>query len=54
MIASSRYLFVGAHVTEPVKEALRAEAGKRSISVSLLIFKLLVAGLKKLGYGLED
>ena len=52
MITSDRNKFLAAHVTAPVKQALRAEAAKRDISVSRLVFELLGAKLRQLGHDL--
>ena len=52
MITSDRNKFLAAHVTAPVKQALRDEAAKRGISVSKLVFELLAAKLRQLGHEL--
>lgn len=44
---------INAHVTWNVKEALRKEAFKRTMSVSALIFTLLKDQLQELGYDLD-
>lgn len=50
MIRSDRNKFLAAHVTAPVKAALRAEAAKRGVSVSRLVFELLTSKLRQLGH----
>ncbi len=53
MIISDRRVFVGAHVTETVKEALREEAKKRQVSMSLLVSLSIIEGLERRGHRLE-
>lgn len=50
MITSSRCEWVGGNVTKDVKAALKAEAGRRHISVSALLFILMRDKLKELGH----
>lgn len=53
MIRSDRNKFLAAHVTAPVKQALRDEAAKRGKSVSKIVFELLTARLRQLGHELS-
>ena len=41
MIRSDRYVFIGAHVTEEVKQAIVTASYKHDISMSHLIFSIL-------------
>ncbi len=41
MITSDRNIFIGAHVTEKVKQAIIKESYKSKVSMSLLIFSIL-------------
>lgn len=43
--------FIGANISEPVKDALKAEADRREISMSAYICKLLTTEMKRKGYG---
>ena len=52
MITSDRNKFLAAHVTAPVKQALRDEAAKRNVSVSRLVFEFLSSKLRSLGHEL--
>ena len=54
ILLTDRDEFIGSHVTWLVKEALQAEAQKRGISVSALIFTILRSKLKKLGHRVES
>jgi hypothetical protein len=54
MITSDRRVFVGAHVTEAVKDALREEAKKRQVSMSLLVSLSIIEGLERRGHKLEN
>jgi hypothetical protein len=54
MITSARYFFVGAHVTEATKKALREEATRRGWSVSQLIAFALVKFLQRRRYKIND
>ncbi len=54
MITTDRDVFVGAHTTPEVKDALRAEARKRRTSISRLVHLEMLENLKRLGYPLTD
>ena len=54
MITSDRNQFLAAHVTVPVKAALRTEAAKRGVSLSRLVFEFLNATLRQLEYDVPD
>ncbi len=45
MITTSRNRFIGSHVTATVKRALIAEARRRAMSVSALIYQILRTAL---------
>lgn len=53
MITTDRNEFLGAHVTPAVKDALKEEAKKEDLSVSMLVFKLLKLSLRAKGYNVE-
>jgi len=50
MITTDRNQFIAGHVTKKVKKILGEEARKRQMSVSALIYKILIQGLKKMGH----
>jgi hypothetical protein len=54
MIKTNRNVFLGAHVTQVVKNAAITEARKRNISLSSLVSKALITYLRKVGYHLKD
>jgi hypothetical protein len=50
---SERDTFIAAHVTPRTKEALRAEADSRKVSMSALIAQILVDKLEDCGHDLS-
>ena len=54
MITTDRNQFVGSHFTPACKDALRAEAAQRRISMSELQYLFAVEALSKLGYILPE
>lgn len=46
MMTTSRNMFVGSHVTKPVKTALIEEAAHKGISVSRLVYRILLKHFK--------
>jgi len=54
MIISDRDVFVGAHLTPDVKEALRAEATAQKTSMSELVFKAIVQMLRAKGHKVSE
>ena len=54
MITTDRNKFLGGHVTESVKDAMRVEAQRRLISMSELQYLFLVEKLGQLGYQLPE
>lgn len=49
----TRMEFVGANVTRKVKAALRAEARKKGVSVSMYIYELCLRELEKNGHSVK-
>jgi predicted HicB family RNase H-like nuclease len=45
-----RYEFVGAHLTPPVKAALRIEAQRARVSMSQLVYEAIVTQLRARGH----
>ena len=54
MITSDRNVFLAAHVTEQVKEALRKEARDKGLSMSLLAYAAVAEMLRKRGYDIRE
>jgi len=54
MITTSRNQFIAAHVTREVKEAAKNEAVIQGKSLSLLIYEILEAELRKRGYAMPE
>ncbi len=54
MITSDRNVFLGAHVTKHVKEALKKEARDKGLSMSLLVSITLSKMLRKRGYDIRE
>lgn len=54
MILSDRDVFLAAHVTPKVKEAIREEVRKRRTTISMWVFRLVVRELRKKGYPVTD
>ncbi len=54
MITSDRNVFLAAHVTEQVKEALRKEARDKGQSMSFLIYVAISKMLRKRGYDIRE
>lgn len=54
MITSRRNVYTPSHITPDVKKALLEESQKKGISVSLLMYRLMHDGLKKLKYRLDE
>ena len=54
MITTDRNVFVGAHVTKAIKDALKEEARRSQVSMSLLMYLLIVEGLERRGYKQEE
>ncbi len=53
MIMSDRDVFLGCHVTAPVKSCIQKEATRRGMTVSALVFRMLSKSLKELGHPVE-
>jgi len=54
VIYSSRDVFVGSHLTPPVKDALRQQVQAEGTNMSLWIFKLVVKELQAKGHPVTE
>jgi len=54
VIRSNRDEYLGAHITVEMKKALKYEAKKQGISVSLLVFRYLVVALRKNEHDIKE
>ena len=53
-IKSDRRVYVGAHLTQPAKDALRADAVKNSISMSQWVYLAVLARLEAHGVDIRE